>query len=391
MARRWTFLSNGHGEDAIAARLAEALRKARIDLELCAYPIVGVGEAYEQSGIRVLGPRRAWPSGGLTFHSFKLLWADVRAGLLSLTAQQMRALRRLESEVLVVVGDVYALALSSLVKTERRFYLQPLISAYHQGGVVRPHRLFMERFTAFERMLMRRLAARVYVRDEPTAALLRRLGVAHAVSLGNPAVDAVHGVAPPCELLELGGVRVALLPGSRRHARQALVALLEALAYWPEATGMIAWSGGSLPTALPDGWQRVEVSPGRVGFEAVYCRGAQRAYLVRGHFAEILSASQLVLGVAGTAHEQAASLGRPVVSFPLPPFHSRAFLANQQRLLGEALTVTRTPAEAAEALRALWQDKARYARAAKAGPARMGGPGGSRAIVVDMLERAILY
>ena len=391
MAQRWTFLSNGHGEDAIGAALARALLEQHPEVRLAAYPLVGMGEAYAREGIAVLNPRRALPGGGLTLHTPALLWADLRAGFVRLTAQQLRVLRCLESDVLVVVGDVYALALASLVRARARFYVQPLVSAYHHGGPLRLHRLFMERFTVLERALMRRLATRVYVRDEPTAALLQELGVAHAAFLGNPAVDAVHGVAPPPELSGLGEVRVALLPGSRRHAGEALAALLDALAYWPEATGLVAWRGDGLPARLPHGWKRAETLPPLRGLEALYCRGAQRAYLLRGRFAEVLAASRLVLGVAGTAHEQAASLGRPVVSLPLPPFHTRAFLANQQRLLGEALTVSETPAEAAAELRALWQDEARYARAAKAGRARIGGPGGSRAIAADMLRRVISY
>lgn len=102
----------------------------------------------------------------------------------------------------------------------------------------------------------------------------------------------------------------------------------------------------------------------------------------------MLGAADLVLSTSGTASEQAAALGRPVVAFPVPPSYTGAFLANQRRLLGEALTVSSAePAALAAALSELWRDPARYAAAAAAGRDRMGPPGGVRAIAEDILRR----
>lgn len=377
-----TILSNGYGEDAVGALLAAELLKVAPSWRVQAFPIVDAGRAYEPLKIPILGPRRVMPGGGLLLHHPRLLLADLRAGFLAMTWRQLRDLRRLETDLLLVVGDVYALLLASRVGTERRYQVQPLISAYHSVGGRPPlHRLFMEEFTGLERFLMRRLVRQVYVRDAPTAALLRAKGVPQATSLGNPMFDALTvtprpvGLTPPV---------VALLPGSRGYAAEALALMLEAMTHWPEAQGVVAWAPelDALPSLA--GWQREVLAPGRIRLRC----GSTAVLVLRERFADILHGCDLVIGTAGTAHEQAAAIGKPVVAFPVRPIYTRSFLRNQARLLGAALTVAPAePAALAAALRALWSDPERYQRAAREGRERMGEAGGSARIVADILRR----
>ncbi len=422
---RVTLLSNGHGEDIVGATLAEKLLRLRPTLELRAFPTVGAGRAYERLNVPILGPRQALPSGGFTLHSSWALKSDLRAGFLPMTARQVRALRALSTDVLIVVGDVYALLLSNLVRTRARFYVQTLVSSHHQtelsGARGRAlNRFFMERFSLPERLLIRRSVRHSYVRDAPTAALLGRYGIPVS-ALGNPMLDALEPARELSRPLKLEPPVVALLPGTREHAARALTLMLRALRCWPTATGLVAWAGERLPD-LP-GWRLEPLSPhlwqlrllepnrpdvshlnvSRLDRTAVTDAGAAtgptspqmtspRVFLLTAHFAEVLHASQLVVGAAGTAHEQAAALGRPVVAFALPPLYTEAFVANQQRLLGAALHVCKAegdalPAELAAALRGLWETPARYQQASQTGRERMGSPGGGLAIARDILKR----
>lgn len=383
---RITLLSNGHGEDVVGALLAEALRACDPTVALQAFPTVGAGRAYEQLGLPVLGPRRTLPSGGLMLHTAGAFWADLRAGFLPMTAAQLCALRGLEADVLVVIGDLYALLLGSAVRARWRFYVQTLVSVQtsvqvsvqglrSQEGRRSPNRYFMERFSLPERYLMRRLLRHSYVRDAPTAAFLAGYGLPVS-AFGNPMLDALE----PASALEvpLTPPVVALLPGTRSYQAAALDMMVRALERWPEATGLIAWPGEVPPVGWP--WQPVA---------AGVWRASERLYLATGRFAEVLEAAQLVLGTAGTANEQAAALGRPVVAFPVPPLYTAAFLANQRRLLGDALTLCEAaPERIVDALRSLWAHPGSYKRASQAGRARMGGPGGARAIACDILSRA---
>lgn len=397
-----TLLSNGHGEDAVAVRLAGEIARLRPDLTLRPFPLVGDGRAYAGCGLEPLGPLAVMPSGGLTLHDPRLLLEDVRAGLIGVTLRQIAALRALDTDVLLVVGDVYAQLLSALPRARMRLVYQPLVSAHHSahppaiyapdGPNGRPgalHRRFMETIGLPERWLMRRLAAHVYVRDPATEALLRRRGVEHVSALGNPMVDGLAG--SPLPGLERSST-LALLPGSRRYAARSLSLMLAALADLEDEVALVAWAGGALPA--PPGWsvERADVGDERDpwhGLVALLRRGAQRVFVLEGRFADVLASAWAALGTSGTANEQAAAVGLPVVAFPVPPLYSRAFLDNQKRLLADALELAPADAAAvASTIRRLRSDPERYRRAASAGAVRMGGPGGSRAIAADLVARA---
>ena len=378
-------VSNGHGEDAIGAALAREIQQLAPHLSLVAYPLVGAGRAYENAPVTLTGPRRELPSAGLTVHTLDNLIADLRAGWISMTGRQLVGLARTRADALLVVGDVYAQLLAASVRASARFVLQPLVSV-RQAGAARPplHRVAMERFTRLERWLLAHRADRVYARDEPTAAWLRGHGVDSAVFLGYPAMDAVAGVAPARRLPPDGtALRLALLPGSRDHANRSLALMLEA-AERLGAEASVAWAP-TAPPAIPGWTWRDDDAPARRGWLE---RGDQRVLVTSRDLVPALDGAHLALATTGTAAEQAAATGLPVLSFAMPPEHTRAFLAGQQRLLGSALTVVPAAPEAvAVAVRKAVADPEGYREAARAGRDRMGGPGGTRAIARDILER----
>src|SRR5687768_11123846 len=78
---RGLLISNGSGEDRIAAQLAQRWREAEPGLELRALALVGEGLFYQQAGIELLAPRFSPPSQGFAYLRPGLLAADFRAGL----------------------------------------------------------------------------------------------------------------------------------------------------------------------------------------------------------------------------------------------------------------------------------------------------------------------
>jgi len=58
------FLSNGDGEDLIAATIIKKLLEECPYLSIRALPLVGEGRAYDEVGIKVLGSRKIMPSSG---------------------------------------------------------------------------------------------------------------------------------------------------------------------------------------------------------------------------------------------------------------------------------------------------------------------------------------
>ncbi|MFU8888475.1 MAG: lipid-A-disaccharide synthase-related protein [Trueperaceae bacterium] len=387
-AHRLWLVSNGHAEDALAAALWTRAAARLPAWRATALPLVGDGRAYAaatDAAVDLVGPRRDLPAGGLTMHHPSLLWRDLRAGILAQTAAQFRTLRTGHGDAVLVVGDVFAQAMAAALGAPRRFVLQPLVSVRMSDGRRRVawNRAFMEGIRAPERCLLRR-AEVVYTRDEPTAAWLRRRGVP-ASYLGNPIMDGLQGGRlDPWPALPT----VALLPGSRAYATEAVGVMLEALAVLAdrgrELAAAVAWTRASVPPPAA-GWA-ADHPPGAVG--PVWRRAGVRVAWVSGRFQDVLATADAVLGATGTAQEQAVGLGLPVVTFPLWPAPGPAFLANQARLLGPSLeVVTRESAAIAAAVARALDDPERRATARRDGPARLGGAGGTAAIADDLVAR----
>ena len=387
--KKLLIVSNGHGEDWIAARVGSELLRLDPSLHVEAFPLVGVGKHFSAAGIRVAGPRQALPSGGFTMHAPDLLFRDLRAGLLRLTAKQVGWLRAAKPAAVFTVGDFYAQAHSSLVRAPRSV-LQPLISAHHfvgRRGGRKLLRYFMEDFRGAERRLLR-AAGRVYARDERTATWLRDHGVDSAVFLGNPMMDGL--TAAP--LFEPGrgplgeAPIVALLPGSRAHAEASSAIMAEALTRLGSAHGLVAWTGRLPPPVLP-GWQRQPGPTADILAVDTAEGGRHVLWWVHRRFAAILRTARAVLATAGTATEQAVGLGLPAVVFPVPPLFTGPYLDNQVRLLGRGLLpVPAQPSKIAHKLRLALNDPERRRAAREAGLERMGTSGGSAAIALDLLH-----
>lgn len=377
---RLLFLSNGHGEDVIGSRLAGQLSELRPGDRMQAFPLVGNGAAWREKGISVLGEARDLPSGGLTFHSARNLLADVRAGLLPVTWRQLADLRKTSADAVVVTGDIWALTLSLLpeVPAQRRFVIQTLVSTRQQAGTLpAPQRLFMERITAPERLLQRRFARRVWLRDEETAAWLRERAVPQARYAGSLIHD-----RKPAGTRSAHPERVLLLPGSRTWAQESLALLLPLAELLPEVSFRVAWSRHERPERLPAGWQLQGAGPGTLS------KGTAAVEFHEHAFERLLETADAAVGTAGTAAEQVAAAGLPMLSFELPARHTRGFLANQRRILGDALHVAESSESTvlARKLSGLLQDSELRQRASEAGSRLLGEPGGLRRIAAEIHE-----
>jgi uncharacterized protein (TIGR03492 family) len=315
-----------------------------------------------------------------------------------LTARQVGFLARQRPAAVLVVGDAYAQALAALVRAPRAV-LQPLVSVLqeHPLAASRLNRYFMESIRAPERFLLAR-AARVYTRDEPTASALRSRGVARAVYLGNPIMDGLAAEPLLGRAVPERGVVLALLPGSRAYATSSVTLMVEAVDHLvglldpgTSVTALVAWTRPDVPHPGP-GWTVVsrphadDRQAASTGTAALWVKGAATVRWERGAFASVLASADVVVGTAGTANEQAAGLGLPVVTFVVPPSYGAAFLENQARLLGGALRVVGASASVvAAAIEEALGDGPHRRAAAQVGPARLGGPGGTDRVADDLV------
>ncbi len=384
---RVLFVTNGHGEAAIAQRIGAELRTRRPDARLDHLALVGDRFGTE---LRDVGPRRALPSGGLiAMGNARNLASDLRAGLLGLTWAQAKFLRKARGayDAAVAVGDVYALAMTLLTRAPAVFV------GTAKSVEVAP-------YGPFERQVMARAALR-FVRDDATALALRSHGVeadaANAIvdlfaAPDDPRVEAaVSGFAPA----------LALFPGSRESAYDDAAFLLDVvgeLAASRERLGAVLSVAPGLDPARfargarSAGW---EVAPGaHPGVPFVLSRAGRE--IVRGWqgpLGPLLGRVVLVLGQAGTANEAAAAAALPVIAFERESDRTSSWYRRRQRgLLGESLAVL--PGGASDASRGVAEildDPARRARMGAIGRSRMGAPGASHRIaerIAELLARS---
>jgi hypothetical protein len=349
---RILLVTNGHGEAAIAKRIAQELR-ALGDFHTEHFALVGAGHG--DANFIDVGPQTAMPSGGLVaMGNLGALAADIRAGFLGLAARQFAFLRaaRARYAAIVAVGDVYALLLARVAR-------RPVIFVGTAKSV------YVAPYGPLERLLLR-TARRVFVRDAATAAFLGARGV-RAEAPGNVIVDLLATDARVD--WHSATERIALLPGSRPRAyadatRLAAVARLVAQRV-PGATAVLS---------VAPGLDAARFAPALAGEPPIAAW--------RDDLGALLAEATIALGQAGTANEAAAACGVPVVALDFDGARGSAwYRMRQARLLGDALAVVPgDPARAANAIAELLADHPRRARMARAGRERMGQRGGAVAI-----------
>jgi uncharacterized protein (TIGR03492 family) len=173
-----------------------------------------------------------------------------------------------------------------------------------------------------------------------------------------------------------GPSRVALLPGSRSEAPRNLEVLLAVAERLHPSLRFACALVSSLDRA---GIARAAEHCGWTMTGDQLRNGDRAIDLYWDRFADAMHASSLVVGMAGTGNEQAAGLGRVVVTCPgHGPQACRSRLKAQELLLGGAAVFVDGPpgSVAAEVARLLDSPEER-ARRGQAGRARMGPPGGS--------------
>lgn len=359
--RVW-FVSNGRGEDRSAALIARELRAIEPGTDVFGAPIVGDGDEYRGRGVPV-AVRGALPaSGGFSTVRPSTFLRDLLA--VPSYAAWFVAARRLArpGDRSVVIGDVFALLLARLaIGTPDALVSLP------KSSVHLPH-------SRLERWILRTVPPHVFTRDLATAEELGRAGIA-ASWLGNPLMDDLDSTVPSPE----GPPSVALLPGSRHEALsnlEVLLAVVERLQPSLRFACALVLSLDRADVAHAADKRGWTLSGDR------FQRGDRAVAVYWDRFADAIHVSVLAVGMAGTANEQAAGLGRVVVTCPgRGPQACRARLRAQQQLLGGAAIFVDGPPEAvaAEVARLLDNPEERAQRA-QAGRACMGPPGASARI-----------
>ena len=224
--------------------------------------------------------------------------------------------------------------------------------------------------------------------------------------MGNPMMDDLEPSDRDFDIPK-DSVAIGMLPGSRPDAETNLLELLAAAAAThrletsdPPMQWLVAAHGGFdigrvaglIEQGGAAGWRIEPPGPGddASGIELrLIHEGEARVWIVRGRFVDLLDRSNVVIGLAGMANEQAVGMGKPLINVPTRGVQGRAFVKMKMEYFGEsALMVEPDSEQVARAIVDILRDPQRQIRMAAAGRERMGEPGASQAIA-DEIIRAI--
>jgi hypothetical protein len=331
--QRILFITNGHGEDAVARKIAGFLTPNETTL---------------------LSLVKDLPSGGFALRNLSYLIADLRAGLLASFWHNLQFLTKNKNQfgLVVAVGDSVPLLISRLVRAPLIFVGVNKSSYYHSFGF---------NYTWPEKILLKQLAKITFTRDQITKDDLVKHNI-HAQFAGNPLMDTIDFSSPlPPAPTSSGAaaVVITLLPGSHADAHQNLsdlTSVAEALVQLNPGKQFMFYV--PLPSAIHEKLSKVKTFPPYIK-------------LLSGHFGAALNVATLVIGLSGTANEQAAGLGKPVVAFAgKGSQYTQKFAHAQKQLLGEALLLV-TKSSAAASVTHLMDNPAQMKKMKEAGKTRM--------------------
>ena len=333
------FLSNGHGEDVSNCQILKALIDLTSDeLKLAAMPIVGNGDAYRREHVPIICPVSSMPSGGVFYMNPQFLLKDLAAGLISLTWQQLQAVRKYAQHcnLIVAVGDIVVAAIAHFSGCPYVIFLSGY-SSYYEGRL-RLNPILWQ-------LLQSSQCIKVFTRDRFTATDLHQQGLTKAECVGMPVMDCLVPTGKDLHLLPEIPV-MALLPGSRLpEARNNFYLQLQLVKEIAQIMHPI--NVQFIAALVPDLILEIDqiISTANLQYQDNYLKftisdsGKEFPVAIQCHcdaFADILQQCNLVIGMTGTAVEQAVGLGKPVITIPgHGPAFTYRFAEAQMRLLGK--------------------------------------------------------
>ncbi len=368
---RFLFISNGHGEDAIAAAIVASMPQSAV---VEAYPMIGAGNAY--AGVcPIVGPRATLASEG--WRNVKgSLRRDIATGGLGTVPPALNFLRQIKGKYdrVVVVGDMVGVLACYFTGHRGLYYLD----VYKTGAA----RLY----SGPERWTIKQACKTVFCRADNLARSLEHIGV-DARSAGNVMMDTIPHGDYDAQARRQRPLAVTLLPGSRALTAESFALQVAALRTLPaelrpDVFLAVAGSISVDELAKKAGLKRTTMLSVESADLGELSDGDLTIHMARGGaMGNLLAVSDLVLSQAGTATVQALGLGKPAITF-VNQRDRRSRFNDEQMLFGEARTVV--PAEApavGAALRKLLGDDEERRRLANIGRQRIGGPGAMQAII----------
>ena len=351
------FITNGHGEDIVAAQIIKTLDLNALAIN--AMPVVGPGTAFKGLKVQLIGPKKILPGGGFGLRNFSYLIKDIFSGLIGKVIAQIKVLRknRHKYDLVIGIGDIVPILYSILTGCDFIF-VGVNKSAYYK-------RLAFN-YTGFEKWLLKKYCKLTLARDQKTASELVASGI-KAKYVGNPMMDTVvKGTGAKRSAVRRSNI-IGFLPGTREDAYKNI-----------EDFYKIVWQINRLDKRI----DFVLSFPETLDKKRLGKMPSKVPVMICSDFKKVLESSTIIIGLSGTGNEQAAGVGLPVIAFPGrgAQFNFK-FAKGQKELLGNSLLLLpRDSQMIANSAITLIYNKRGIASMAHEGRKRMGRPGASRKI-----------
>ncbi|MCX5750928.1 MAG: hypothetical protein NT099_04600 [Candidatus Saganbacteria bacterium] len=354
------FISNGHGEDLVAAELIKELKKQSAPPKTLVLPIVGEGKAFEPLGVEVIGSRQKLPSGGFSLRNPGWLLSDLSAGLISANWNNIRILKKLRGKIDAVVGIGDLVPIIGAIITKAPFiFIGVNKSSYYKT--------FGYNYTPWEKWLLKRYAKVILVRDQITAEQLKQEDIA-AEYLGNPLMDCCGQIQNPNDKIQtMNNFIIGFLPGTRDDVN------LNIADFELVAEELSKQPGSTLKFVIATPAKNLKGS---------------RYFKESTPFEGVIAKADIIVGLSGTGNEQAAGFGKPIVAFAgRGSQYNQKFASAQKELLGEALCLTKKdPKIVANEVWKILKNQELYQDMSKTGKERMGSAGACYKIAEEIVR-----
>ena len=349
------FISNGFAEDMVAAALVKELQKTNPPLKICALPIVGDGVPYQKLGVQLIGPHWELPSQGITYGKEFDVWKEIRGGAIHLYLGKMLALllKRKKFDLVVGVGDFLSSVIAGV------FVKKPLVYSW----VTASH------FDGMAKHFLKKYSVMIFSRWRKW----EHLPEFNVEFVGNPNLDTFE-ISGDDFGIDKSVKTIGVFPGSRAPAYNNLPRLFKILELIQKKTRVNVVFG---------------VSP-KLDLESMRARSkALGSYVFTKKFGDALNVSDLVIALGGCVNEQAAGLGKPVVTFwggghtreeEWVKDHARHFLE------GAALVLPPDADLIANNILSLLSDPAKMKKLGERGIELNGGRGGTQIMAQRIIE-----
>ena len=340
-------VSNGYGEDTVAATIGVHLKKKLPNIKLEAFPTVGNGTFYKKAGITTVFNGVLLPSEGF-IRSFGDFINDLTHGFFTKTIKMGLKLKSISNEYdfIIPVGDPYILLFTSIFSVKKRRY--KIFVGIQQSEWYQSKKPFKEHYSFIERLWMKMFAGLIFVRDKKTADYLTKKGFNNVFSFGNPMMDCFiinqEKVFPPDRIV------IGILPGSKKEAYENLKVTFKILENLSDKIKNPIFAIATSPNLskikiITDNklkkTKKGSFSNNNINVPIFSKSGIKGDIVITDKlFGDIINESIVIIGTSGTANEQAAGMGKAIFSFwGKGPQLTKKFLDAQKRLLGKSLFV----------------------------------------------------